>query len=123
MKTAGPIDPQIELLAVRDPAGRTLGVFSNFALHLDTVGGSKWSADYPNFIDATIKRALGPEVISIFGTGCCGDINHIDPTRTDRNRTDFIGNAILLMFCQMLMVPGTIYLTAIAWEALKVAMK
>lgn len=34
------------------------------------------------------------DVVSIFGTGCCGDINHVDPVRKDRNKTDFIGGAL-----------------------------
>jgi hypothetical protein len=95
LRAAGPIDPQIGLLVVRDAAGvAPRGIVSNFALHLDTVGGSRWSADYPFFIEQTLREAHGPEVISLFGTGCCGDINHSDPTRTDRNKVDFIGRSI-----------------------------
>jgi hypothetical protein len=33
-------------------------------------------------------------LISIFGNGCCGDINHIDPSRPERNRSDFIGRSL-----------------------------
>ena len=95
IRAAGPIDPQISLLKVSSPDGRsTRGVVSNFALHLDTVGGLKWSADYPYFIEQKIRQKLGGEVVSLFSTGCCGDINHSDPTRTERNKTDFIGNAL-----------------------------
>lgn len=94
VRAAGPIDPEIALLAVRDGGGKTLGVVSNFALHLDTVGGSKWSADYPYFIEQTLKKSLGPDVVSIFGTGCCGDINHANPRSRDRNKSDFIGNSL-----------------------------
>ena len=94
VRAAGPIDPQISLLTIRDEAGQATGVLSNFALHLDTVGGMKWSADYPFFIEQTLRKANGPGVVSIFGTGCCGDINHSDPTRRERNKADFIGNAI-----------------------------
>jgi neutral ceramidase len=94
VRAAGPIDPQIELLAIRDETGLTRGVLSNFALHLDTVGGAKWSADYPFFIEQTLRKGLGSEVISIFGTGCCGDINHVNPKSRERNKADFIGNAI-----------------------------
>jgi hypothetical protein len=54
----------------------------------------KWSADYPFFIEQTLRKAAGPNVISIFGNGCCGDINHINPRRGERNKSDFIGNAI-----------------------------
>jgi hypothetical protein len=47
VRPAGPIDPQIGLLLVRSAGDKKpLGLLSNFALHLDTVGGMKWSADY-----------------------------------------------------------------------------
>lgn len=94
VRAAGPIDPEVGLIAIRQPDGKPRGIISNFALHLDTVGGAKWSADYPYFIEQSLRTATGPELISLFGTGCCGDINHSDPTRTERNKSDFIGNAI-----------------------------
>ncbi len=95
LRAAGPIDPQIGLLAIRDAADGTLrGVFSNFALHCDTVGGAMWSADYPFFIERTLRESLGSELVSIFGTGCCGDINHANPATSERNKADFIGNSL-----------------------------
>jgi neutral ceramidase len=45
VRAAGPVDPDIGLLLIRTEGGEPLGVVSNFALHLDTVGGLKWSAD------------------------------------------------------------------------------
>lgn len=101
VRAAGPIDPRIELLAIRYSAdGRLRGLLSNFALHLDTVGGMRWSADYPYFIEQTLRKNYGEDVISIFGTGCCGDINHADPTRKDRNKVDTIGNSLGTTICQ-----------------------
>ncbi len=95
VRAAGPIDAEIGLLAIRDPETDAMrGVLSNFALHLDTVGGMKWSADYPMFIEQTLRQAAGPELISIFGTGCCGDINHADPSTPVRNKADFIGGSL-----------------------------
>lgn len=94
VRAAGPIDAEIALVAVRDEAGNPLGILSNFALHLDTVGGMKWSADYPYFIEQTLRKAFGPEVISIFGTGCCGDINHVNPASKDRIGAEAIGTSI-----------------------------
>jgi neutral ceramidase len=94
VRSAGPIDPQIGLLSIKDEAGKTLGIVSNFALHLDTVGGVKWSADYPSFVEKALRKAAGPEVTSIFGTGCCGDINHVNPRQPERNKADFIGNSL-----------------------------
>lgn len=95
VRPAGPIDPEIGLLFIAGTDDdKPRGILSNFALHLDTVGGSKWSADYPYFIEQTLRKKMGKELISLFGTGCCGDINHSDPSRRDRNKSDFIGNSI-----------------------------
>ncbi|MFO1065779.1 MAG: neutral/alkaline non-lysosomal ceramidase N-terminal domain-containing protein [Pirellulales bacterium] len=94
VRSAGPIDPELSVATFVDEAGKAQAVLSNFALHLDTVGGMRWSADYPGFIAAGVRKNHGSDVVSIFGTGCCGDINHVDPRSTERNKTDFIGNSI-----------------------------
>jgi hypothetical protein len=94
VRSAGPVDPEIGLVMIRGEAGQPLGVLSNFALHLDTVGGLKWSADYPHFIEQSLRTSIGRDVMSIFGTGCCGDINHANPRAKERNKADFIGGSI-----------------------------
>ncbi len=57
-----------------------LGVLTVFALHLDTVGGTEYSADYPFYLERELRSKLEPNVISMFGNGTCGDINHVDVT-------------------------------------------
>ncbi len=94
VRAAGPIDPAIGLLAVRRANGEPRGVFSNFALHLDTVGGSQWSADYPHFLEQFLRKETSSDLISIFGTGCCGDINHVNPRSAERNTASIIGEAL-----------------------------
>jgi len=95
VRPAGPIDDELAAAVFRDASGdQPLGVLSNFALHLDTVGGTEWSADYPFFIEQAIRGALGDQVVSVFGTAPCGDINHVDPSTTERNKTDFIGQSL-----------------------------
>lgn len=91
VRQAGPIDPEIGLLLIRNLEGKPRGTLSNYALHLDTVGGVQWSADYPYFLERALRKGAGEELISIFGTGCCGDINHVDPRRKERNSAEFIG--------------------------------
>jgi hypothetical protein len=49
-----------------------------FALHLDTTGGTEYSADYPFYLERSTRAKLGDDFLSIFGAGTCGDINHID---------------------------------------------
>jgi neutral ceramidase len=95
VRAAGPIDPEIGMVLARAVEGKKpIGVLSNFALHLDTVGGTMWSADYPYYIDKAVRRALGKGVVSVFGLGCCGDINHVDPVAKERNKTEFIGESL-----------------------------
>lgn len=95
LRATAPIDPEIGLLQITPVgAGQPIGFLSNFALHLDTVGGLEWSADYPHFIEQSIRGKLGPQVVSLFGAGCCGDINHADPTGAPRNKTDVIGSSL-----------------------------
>ncbi|MBL8849377.1 MAG: hypothetical protein JNG89_06820 [Planctomycetaceae bacterium] len=94
VRAAGPIDPEIPLLLVKGTDGNPQGLLSSFALHLDTVGGMKWSADYPFYIAESVRAAMGPDVVSVFGLGTCGDINHVDPNASERNKTDFIGNSL-----------------------------
>ena len=95
VKAAGPIDPEIGLALIESAnAKKPLALLSNFALHLDTVGGLLWSADYPYFIEQAVRKDLGADVVSVFGNGACGDINHCDPVAKERNKTDFIGNSL-----------------------------
>lgn len=95
VRAAGPIDPEVGLMLVRAADGdQPLGVLTNFALHLDTVGGTQWSADYPFYVERALRQTLRPQVISVFGNGCCGDINHADPTAAANNKTEFIGQSL-----------------------------
>ena len=105
VRPAGPIDPEIGLALIESANDqKPTALLSNFALHLDTVGGTKWSADYPYFIEQGVRKTLGENVISVFGTGACGDINHCDPASKERNKTDFIGTSLADSICVAL--PG-----------------
>jgi neutral ceramidase len=92
---AGPIDPAIGLALVSSAAdGKPLGLLHSFALHLDTVGGMHWSGDYPSVIARALRQHQGPDFVALFGAGCCGDINHVDPSAKERAATDAIGAAL-----------------------------
>lgn len=79
VRPAGPIDPDVGLLLARDAASnRPMALLTVFALHLDTVGGTEYSADYPYYLERDLRRHLGEPLVSLFGAGTCGDINHID---------------------------------------------
>lgn len=94
VRAAAGIDPEIGIVELRRPSGKVVGVLSNFALHLDTVGGQRWSADYPAYIANVLREKLVDQPLSIFATGCCGDINHANPRSPERNSAQKIGTVL-----------------------------
>jgi hypothetical protein len=76
---AGPIDPQFGfVVAMNLKKDQVLGTFSSFAMHPDTIGGMEYSADYPFYLEQSIRKLLGEDLVSIFGNGTCGNINHVN---------------------------------------------
>jgi neutral ceramidase len=78
VRVAGPIDPDVSVLSVQTAQGEPIACLTSLALHLDTVGGTNYSADFPFALEKTLQARFGPKFVSLFGTGTCGDINHID---------------------------------------------
>jgi hypothetical protein len=93
VREANPIDPEVAVLLLSDDT-RPRAALVNFALHLDTLGGTRWSADFPYDMGLVLRSRLGPDVLPIFANGCCGDINHSDPRATKLNPTEFIGTSL-----------------------------
>lgn len=93
VRTAGPIDPQVGILALKKDSGtKPLAAIIAFAMHLDTVGGTEYSADYPRFLQDHLREETGPDFVSMFAAGTCGDINHVDVTiRGQRNAAEIGG--------------------------------
>ena len=77
-RPVGAIDPEVTVLKIEDIAGKLIGVVTNFACHLDTVSGNRYSPDYPGELGRVLKSVYGQELVSIFLTGACGNINHFD---------------------------------------------
>jgi hypothetical protein len=77
-RPAGPVDPEVTVLRIDDASGKPIGFITNFACHLDMVGGTEFSADYPGELSKMLRKIYGEGIISIFMTGTCGNINHID---------------------------------------------
>jgi len=92
VRPAGPVDEQVIVLLVEGKQGDV--VVGNFALHLDTVGGSKVSADYPYWTGRTLAAAWPRPLEFIFANGAFGDINHLDVTAEQRAPTRSIGEKL-----------------------------
>ncbi len=86
VKPAGPIDPDLSILAVQDLDGDPIAILGNYTLHY--VGGGKGddvSADYFGVWAEMIEREVGgdgeitkPPFVAMLTNGCSGDINNID---------------------------------------------
>jgi hypothetical protein len=53
-------------------------------LHLDCIGGAKFSADYPYHLTQGIREKLGRDWSVLYLNACCGNVNHINVK--DRNQ-------------------------------------
>ncbi len=76
---AGPVDPELVALSVRDQAGTVRAMLINYAMHPDVIGGGGArfiSADWPGEIARAIANFYGERAITVFLNGACGDINH-----------------------------------------------
>jgi hypothetical protein len=78
VRPAGPIDPDVGVLAVRKPGGAVTGVVVNFACHCTVVGGNLFSADYVAPLRRHLKARYGPETPVVFLNGASGDVTQVD---------------------------------------------
>jgi len=84
VEPAGPTDPTVSILALREPEGRPIAVYSAYSLHY--VGGVKTgdiSADYYGMYCDELKRLLGakdqdPPFVAMMANGTSGDINSVN---------------------------------------------
>ena len=74
----GPVDPQVSVIRFDAVDGKPIATLTNFACHADTVGGTRYSGDFPGVLDETVRAVLGPDVVGVFSQGTSGNINHVD---------------------------------------------
>ena len=82
---AGPIDPELQTLTVRDLDGRVRAMAIHYALHPDVIGGAAAdfiSADWPGAMARTVEGVYGDGAECLFLQGTAGDINHVPYTET-----------------------------------------
>ncbi len=78
LKAAGTIDPDVPVLYFETADQKPVATYVNYAVHLDNIGAPIISADMPATLSRCLADFKGPEMITVFTAGCCGDVNHID---------------------------------------------
>jgi len=90
VEPAGPIDPEVAVIAVEDLNGKFLGCIFNYALHGTVMGGPLISADWPGYVRQTVRGGMATDAGVVFLNGACGDVTQVD----NRNaRTGEFGEA------------------------------
>ena len=88
IEPAGPTDPAIPFIALREPGGRPIALFSTYSLHyVGGVGAGHISADYFGMYCEAIERLLKverqtPAFVAMMANGTSGDINNINFKKT-----------------------------------------
>jgi hypothetical protein len=77
---AGPIDPDVGVLAARPPGarGKVSGLVVHFACHSTVVGGDQFHPDYVAYLRKHLKAHYGENTPVVFLLGPCGDITQVD---------------------------------------------
>jgi len=75
---AGPIDPDVGVIAAWDEAGALLGCIVNFACHATCNAEDGVSADYIGEIERTLRGVMGAQAKLVFLNGASGDITQVD---------------------------------------------
>lgn len=127
-KSIGPIDPRVPVVVAEDPSGRALVTWVNYAMHLDTVGGTWISSDYAFYLERLLARVKGPEMPTMFTIGAAGDINHWDVRRPGPQRGfgeaqrigEVLGAAVLKAYTELTPVEAPVIRAASAMIALPV---
>ncbi len=78
VRPIGEIDPQVNVFYAESADKKPVVTYVNFAIHLDTTGGDKISADLPATLAARLADFTGPEMLAMFGNGACGNVNHLN---------------------------------------------
>lgn len=84
LEPAGPTDPAIPFVAVREPAGRPIALLACYSLHyVGGVANGDISADYFGMFSRRLEELIGeprqdPPFVAMLANGTSGDVNNIN---------------------------------------------
>jgi len=99
VEPAGPVDPEVAVIAVENTQGELLGCIVNHAMHGTTLGGNEISADWPCYLRKTIRGGVGADIGVVFLNGACGDVTQVNnqsppPTEFGEGSARFVGMTV-----------------------------
>jgi neutral ceramidase len=105
VEPAGPIDPTVSFIALREPGGRPISVYAAYSLHyVGGVGSRHISADYFGVFCETLKKLQGdagnsPPFVALLANGTSGDINNTSfktprPRKQQYEQINYVANDV-----------------------------
>jgi hypothetical protein len=78
VEPAGPTDPEVAVMVLRDQCERTIGALGNYALHYVGIPDdhTALSADYFGYFSTMLQRLRGEQFVAALANGAAGDINN-----------------------------------------------
>ncbi len=77
IEPAGPIDPEVGVIAAWNDDGQLVGCVVNYACHATASPGGI-SANYIYYLEQVIRGVMGPDVVVVFTAGAAGDVTQVD---------------------------------------------
>jgi hypothetical protein len=74
---AGPVDPELGVIAAWNKNGKLIGCIVNYACHA-TCHDDGVSADWIYYMEKVIQGAMGKNCNVVFLNGACGDVTQVD---------------------------------------------
>ena len=74
-ETLGTPDETLQLIRFKRTGAPDIAIV-NFGTHPDTIGGTKYSADWPGVVRSTFENGIGGGVKCLFLNAAQGDVNH-----------------------------------------------
>jgi neutral ceramidase len=78
IRPVGPIDPEVGVVYFETAQKKPLATFVNFAIHTDNTGGTRISADMPGALSRVLATYKGPDMLTLFANGACGNVNQLN---------------------------------------------
>lgn len=85
---AGPIDPDLFVLSVRDEQKNIRSLLVNYTLHSAILVGKDWliSRDFIHKLTDKLENMIGENLVVLFANGASGNINHININDPNQSR-------------------------------------
>jgi len=100
VKPAGPIDPEVGVMCVEEPGGKTIALLVNYAMHYAGLSPTEKredyymiSADYFGIFSKIIQRIKGENFVAILANGACADVIMFDAMKPHKRVNKLFGHA------------------------------